>query len=902
MLLEVGSTVGAYEITSRLGEGGMGVVFRARDSKLGRDVAIKALPEAFAADQDRLQRFLREAQALAALNHSNIAQIYGLEDSTQPPCIVMELVHGETLADRLQRGPIPLSEALPMAKQIVEALEAAHEKGIVHRDLKPGNVMVLPDGGIKVLDFGLAKVHEGQNAGLSNSPTMMSASMPGSILGTAAYMAPEQAKGLNADSRSDLFSFGCILFEMLTGRRAFDGDTASEIMASVIKTEPDLGLLPANVNRAIRKLLQRCLEKNPKNRWHAAADIRLELQASMTGSLEEVTATPARPSHNRIALVVLAMAVSAALGAIAVWRSRPVSTPLPVVRLSVIVPEDQLLNLTNRPFALSPDGTQMVYFVKGQLHRRLISELEAKPIAGTEDSIASAPPVFSPDGASIAYVSWSTRTLKKISINGGNPVTLAPIDRLGIGGMEWTEDGILFGQGYSEILKISENGGQPKTLVKTQGSERIGMPHMLPGGKALLFSIADPGKRRALIAVQNLDSSQRKVLMDLEALNIGSNFVDARYLPTGHIVYVHGGTLFATTFDLGKLQMGPNPVPLVQGVRTSGGLEPLMSISRTGSLLYMPGPTVASGLFSLAFADRDGIPAVLKLQPGSYQTPRISPDGKRIAFAIDDGKEASIWLFDVTRGGSPSRLTFGGKDRFPVWSPKGDRIAFQSDRDGNLGIFSQRLDGSGQAERLTTPEKGAEHVPESWGPIGDTLLFRVMRADAGSDVALWALSVADRKMSAFGGVQSLNPTNAAFSPDGRWVAYHVYEVAKNIDEIYVQPFPATGAKYQLPVPRDNHHPVWSRDGKELIYVPGPGEFAAIDVTTTPTFAFGNPKSIKQALPNYPPGVPRQYDVAPDGRLLGRVNADQSTAGGTLTSQIHVVLNWFTELRERVPVK
>ena len=498
MLLEVGSKIGAYEITSRLGEGGMGVVFRARDSKLGRDVAIKALPEAFATDQDRLQRFLREAQALAALNHSNIAQIYGLEDSTQPPCIVMELVQGETLADRLQRGPIPVSEALPMAKQIVEALEAAHEKGIVHRDLKPGNVMVLPDGGIKVLDFGLAKVHEDQSAGLSNSPTMMSASMPGSILGTAAYMAPEQAKGLNADSRSDLFSFGCILFEMLTGRRAFDGDTASEIMAAVIKTEPDLGLLPTNVNRAIRKLLQRCLEKNPKNRWHAAADIRLELQASMTGSLEESPATPARPPHPawpRVALLVLAMAVSAALGAIAVWRSRPVSTPLPVVRLSVIVPEDQLLNLTNRPFALSPDGTQMVYFVKGQLYRRLISELEAKPIAGTEDSIASAPPVFSPDGASIAYVSFSTRTLRKISINGGNPVTLAPIDRLGIGGMEWTADGILFSQGYSEILKVSENGGEPKSLVKTQGSERIGMPHMLPGGKALLFSIADPRKR-----------------------------------------------------------------------------------------------------------------------------------------------------------------------------------------------------------------------------------------------------------------------------------------------------------------------------------------------------------------------------------------------------------------------
>ena len=899
MLLEIGSRVGAYEITSRLGEGGMGVVFRARDTKLGRDVAIKVLPEAFATDQDRLQRFLREAHALAALNHSSIAQIYGLEDSTRPPCIVMELIQGETLADRLQRGPIPLNEALPMAKQIVEALEAAHERGIVHRDLKPGNVMVLPDGGIKVLDFGLAKVHEGHvaGAGLSNSPTMMSASMPGTIFGTAAYMAPEQAKGLNADTRSDLFSFGCILFEMLTGHRAFKGDTTSEILASVIKTEPDLGQLPAIVNRAVRKLLQRCLEKNPKNRWHAAADIRLELQ-SLSGSHEESPPTPAGPSRNRVALVVLAMAVSAALGAIAVWKSRPVS-PLPVVRLSVVLPENQFLNQTNRPFALSPDGTQMVYAVNGQLYRRLFSEPEGKPIAGTEDSIASTSPVFSPDGGSIAYYSVSTRTLRKISINGGVPVALSPVDRLGIGGMEWTEDGILFSQGYSEILRVSENGGEQKSLVKAQGAERIGMPHMLPGGKALLFSISEPG---AKIAVQNLDTTQRKILKDLDVLGSGATFADARYLPTGHIVYVHGGTLFAATFDLGQLQMGPNPVPLLQGVRISGGREPLISISRTGSLLYMPGPTVASGLFSLAFADRDGILAGLKLQPGSYQTPRISPDGKRIAYAKDDGKEASIWLFDVTRGGSPSRLTFGGKDRFPVWSPKGDRIAFQSDRDGNLGIFSQRLDGSGQAEPLTSPKKGTEHVPESWGPIGDTLLFRVMQADAGSHVTLWAMSVPDRKLSAFGDVQSLNPTNAVFSPDGHWVAYHVSEAAKNIDEIYVQPFPATGKKYQLPIPRDNHHPVWSHDGKELFYIPGPGEFAAIDVRTTPTFEFDNPKSIKQVLQTYPPGFPRHYDVAPDGRLLGRVNADQSTTGNPLTSQMHVVLNWFTELQERVPVK
>jgi serine/threonine protein kinase len=891
--LSVGEKCGPYLILEKIGAGGMGEVYRARDERLGRDVALKISTEQFN------ERFEREAKLIAALNHPNIAQIYGLEVSTQPPCIVMELLQGETLGARLQHGAIPLGEALPMAKQMLEALEAAHEKGIVHRDLKPGNVMVLPDGTIKVLDFGLAKVHEGPvaSAGISNSPTMLSASIPGSILGTAGYMAPEQAKGMNADARSDLFAFGCIFYEMLTGRRTFEGDSVSEILASVIKTEPDLTHLPADTSTALRRLLQRCLEKNPKNRWHAAADIRLELQSAATR--DELQSAPRRTSPARLVGTVLAIAVAAGAGALAVWIMRPAAPPPDVIRLSMVLPENQLLTLVSRPIAISPDGTRIVYFAKGQMYIRSISEFEGKPIPGTEDPIAASAQAFSPDGNSIAYWSVSTNSLKKISVSGGAPVTLASVDRVGVAGVEWTGDGILFSPGYKQIVKIPADGGEQKILVKAEGSERIGLPHELPNGKGILFSAFDANKGRIQIALQTPDSSTRKVLMDMD--NIAPAFPDARYLSTGHIVYVKSGTLYAAPFDLDKLQIG-NPTPVLPGIRISSGLEPLLSISRTGSLLYMPGSAVATNLFTLSLADRDGVLQALKLQPGPYQNARVSPDGKRVAFEVNEGTESNVWLYELSGTRPSSRFSFGGKDRFPVWSPKGDRIAFQSAREGDLAIFSQPVAGTGKAERLTTPDKGTAHVPETWGPIGDTLLFRTGPASADSNVTLWALSLQDRKTFSFGGVQSVNPTNAAFSPDGRWVAYQTYQPAKNIDEVFVQPFPATGATYQLPVPRDNHHPAWSRGGTELFYIPGPGAFASVGVTTAPSFAFGNPSSIKQVLQNYAPGSHRQYDIAPDGRLLGQIPADQTSSQSPVEAQIHVVVNWFTELQQRSPLK
>jgi dipeptidyl aminopeptidase/acylaminoacyl peptidase len=373
--------------------------------------------------------------------------------------------------------------------------------------------------------------------------------------------------------------------------------------------------------------------------------------------------------------------------------------------------------------------------------------------------------------------------------------------------------------------------------------------------------------------------------------------VDVRYAATGHLLYGQAGTLFAVPFDQAKLEIVGSPVPVVSGVRRSTSDDFMFSISDMGTLAYIPGPVTTSTQFDLAIADRQNIVRRLRLPPRSYQTPRISPDGKRVAFWIDDGTEANVWVYDLTRPNAAIRLTFGGKNRFPVWSSDGQWIAFQSDREGDLAVFRQRADGSGVAERLTKPDKGIAHAPESWSPKDDVFLFRAVQ---GNSFSLWVFSMREKMASAFGGVQSENPTNAAFSPDGSWVAYHLREPGKNRHEVYIQPYPATGARYQLPVSRDNHHPVWSRNGKELFYVPGPGEMAAVSVTTSPVFAFGNPTPVRQSVENYAPGLPRPFDLTADGNLIGLVPAEQSETGIPANPQIYVVLNWFEELKQRAP--
>jgi predicted Ser/Thr protein kinase len=907
MTLGIGSTLGVYEIVSPLGSGGMGEVYRARDRKLGREVAIKVLPEAVERDPDRVARFEREARVLALLNHPHIAALYGMELAGDRHFLIMELVEGETLADRLRRGPIPVEDALRIAVQIADALEAAHEKGIIHRDLKPANIKISPDDKVKVLDFGLAKAMEPEarpGADATHSPTLsLMATQAGMILGTAAYMSPEQAKGLPADHRSDVFSFGNVLYEMLTGRQSFQGDTAPDILASVLVREPELSALPANLNPRLTDLLKRCLDKNPKRRWQAVGDLRAELQSiaanpwSVSASL--VGAAPPRPTWRRALPAVISAIVAGVLASAAAVYLRP-SQPPAVTRFLFALGEGQAISLaaTTQAVTISPDGTQIAYAANPRLYFRSMGELEARPAAGADTGRFVTGVAFSPDSRSVAFWASADNTLKRVAVSGGAAVTICRTDQPF--GMSWGEDGILFGQ-REGIMRVSADGGSPEVLVSVKEGEQAYGPQMLPDGDTVLFTLATgiaPERwDEAQIVAQSLRSGERKILV-----NGGS---DGRYLPTGHLVYAIRGVVFAVPMDLRRLEVTSGPVPIIEGVRRAGDNTTAVtqfSVSGNGSLVYLPGPLLTTpGLSDLALIDRKGGVETLKLAPAPYQHPRLSPSGTQIAVATDDGKQADIWIYDVGRTTSMRRLTFGGRNRFPTWSSDGERVAFQSDREGDLGIFWQRADGSGVAERLTKPDPDTSHAPESWSPVGDRFLFA---ATNGSNVSLWAFSLQDRKATPFGAVQAPNRTNAAFSPDGRWVAYNITD--GEVTGVYIQPFPATGAKY-LVSKGNTAHPLWSRDGRELHSQPQGGLWAVQTVTTQPSFAFSAPVMVSRggAL-GLGPAFQRNYDVMPDGRMLGVINSAQPPSPGPaaqqIQQQIQVVLNWFEELKARVPTQ
>ncbi len=898
----IGTKLAHYEITSHLGSGGMGDVYQATDSKLRRSVAVKFLPEAFARDADRVTRFEREARVLASLNHPNIAAIYGLEDADGKKFLVMELVAGETLAERIQRGPIPVEEALGIAKQIAEALEAAHEKGIIHRDLKPANVKMTPDRKVKVLDFGLAKAYQqdAANANLSNSPTMVSiaATQQGVILGTAAYMSPEQAKGFEADARSDVFSFGCVLYEMLAGRQAFAGDTAADVLAAVLARDPDLAALPANLNPRITDMLRRCIEKNPKRRWHAVADIRVEIEAILADPrgllIQAQTATLQRPLWKRAIPVALAFIIGTALGATVLWTITQ-SPSTAVTRFPFTVPEgQQFTNVGRQLLSIAPDGSQFVYVANQRLFVKPMRELSSIFIQGTAIPEGVLNPVFSPDSRSLIFWSAADQTIKRIAVSGGAPVTVGRVATPF--GMAWGPDNwILVGQGNQGIVRVSANGGRPETIVSLKQNELAHGPQILPGGNAVLFTLAKAaagGADRwdtAQIVAQSLKSGERKVLIE------GGS--DARYLPTGYLIYVLSGTLLAVPFDVKRLAVTGAPVPIVEGIRSAGGNTGTsqFSVSDNGSLIYVPGPAgTPTNQLHIALVDRNGKVEPLKTPPGPYAYPRISPDGKQVAFESDDGKQASIWIYELSGATSMRRLTFGGNNRFPLWSADGQRIVFQSDLEGDLGIFWQRADGLGAAERLTKAEQGESHVPESWPAKGDRFSFSVVK---GSTVSLSTFSLKDKKVVPVEGIQSSALINSVFSPDGRWLAY--YTSTRGGDGIFVQPFPPTGAKIQI---GDGVGPVWSRDGKYLYWHPrGSGQFAAATITTQPVFAFENPARTPMGGLRLPATGHTTYDVMPDGKQFIGLTAAQETQSATTTPQIQIVINWFQDLKQRVAV-
>jgi serine/threonine protein kinase/Tol biopolymer transport system component len=894
----IGKTLGHYQISSQLGKGGMGEVYQAKDHKLGRDVAIKVLPEEFARDADRVARFQREAKLLASLNHPNIAAIHGLEESAGTNFLVLELVEGETLADRIKRGPIPVEESLKLALQIAEALEAAHEKGVVHRDLKPANIKVTPDGKVKVLDFGLAKAFAGEQAemNLSNSPTLSNAAtQQGVILGTAAYMSPEQARGESVDKKADIWAFGCVLFEMLTGREMFEGRTVSDILASVIKSEPEWKRLPANLHPRIRLLLERCLEKELKNRYSGIGDARVDIQKVLTDPMgvlaQPITAAVPR-SQIRTMLPWLAAILGIIIVGVAVWHLRK-PEPRQVMRFEYELPEGQQFStLTSHILDVSPDGKRFVYSTPKGLYLRSVNELTGKFISGTEGP--GVWPFFSADGQWIGYLSQGDKKLKKISINGGAPVVLCDVASLAVA--KWNTDNTIIFCPYpsSTIMRVSADGGTPETLIKAKSGVFVS-PQILPDNKSVLFTDVLTGK----IMVQSLKSGERKELFPGDT---------ARYLPTGHIIYVVENNLFAVPFNPDKLEVEGGQVPVVGGVFKM--LPPLYAVSDSGTLVYVPQTmsaspdSVASSGRTLVWVDRKGREEPIGAPLNEYRFPNISPDGTRAALTITSQQGDDIWVWDIIRK-TLTRLTFEGKSNMPpLWTPDGKRIAFWSnDRANNgYGVYWKAADGTGQDEPLNS-KLDRTFSPFSWSKDGKILVGQESPDNQTFDIAIMSMEGDHERKPLL--QQEYLELQPKISPDGRWIAYASTESGKH--EVYVRSFPDVNrGRWQIST-SGGDSPLWSPDGRELFYMNG-DTVVAVSVTTDPTFnVVGTPGVLfrgayVRALPG-PDGTP--WGIHPNGKRFLMMKPPASAGAAPVAAgphKINVVLNFLEELKQRVPKK
>jgi serine/threonine-protein kinase len=911
--LSTGDRLGVYEIGSPLGAGGMGEVYRAKDTKLGRNVALKILPFSFTNDPERVARFRREAQVLASLNHAHIAQIYGLEEANGTQFLVLELVEGESLDKRIAGGPIPIEEALGIAKQIAEALEAAHEKGIIHRDLKPANIALTPDGAVKVLDFGLAKAVEttSGSANAMNSPTITSPLMTsvGVILGTAAYMSPEQARGKAADKRADIWAFGCVLYEMLTGRRAFSSDEVSDTLAFIITKDVDWAELPETTSPGVRRVLRRCLEKDLKRRLRDIADARLELDdppdaSSSTGDDSRTTLAFQRSSRRwRAVALGSAVVLLSLITTIWVLMRRPQSEHRAVQRFPIAVPESA--PYVGGELALSPDGNVLVYVGvesgKSQLYQRRLDRLDAQPIRGTDNA---ANPFFSPDGEWVGFFTGGSPDaflLRKVSLRGGPPLTLAETS-LPMGGTWSADNAIIFtrtvGFGWG-LFKTPAGGGTPTTLLAPDMSKqefRYGFPEMLPGGKALLFSVAvRNGFDTAHIAVMSLETGAYHTVVE--------QGYHARYA-SGYLIYMLSDTLMAVPFDTTRLRATGPPVSIVQGVRgriATGDAG--FAASSTGFLVYAPGTTALTSGRRLVWVDRSGREEPIGAPARSYQYPRLSPDGSRVALDIRD-EENDIWIWNLARQ-NLTRVTFNpGTDGFPVWAPDGERLFFTSVGFDNIArLFTQAADGSGRAERLL--QSPNSQAPMGISPDGKYLLIRDVNSKTAADIAM--LSLADRHLTTL--VQTpFEEQNPDVSPDGRWMAYESNE--SGTTQIYVRPFPDVDqGRWQVST-TGGTQPVWSRSGRELFYVTGGrlqrGHGGTLRMMVVPTqtgtaFSSGNPK-VLFAGPYAPTGaVGRTYDVSADGQRFLMIKAPVDTPASSDPPFV-AVLNWTEDLKARVPVK
>ena len=902
----IGQRIAHYRVQEKIGAGGMGEVYRALDTRLCRDVALKVLPEAFARDAERMARFEREAKVLASLNHPNIASIYGLEESNGARALVMELVEGPTFAERISQGRISLEEVLTFAKQIADGLEYAHERGIIHRDLKPSNVKLTPDSQVKLLDFGLAKALEGETTEpeLQDSPTLSAAATrTGVLLGTAAYMSPEQARGKRVDRRADIWAFGCMLYEMLAGRAAFTGETTSDILASVIRAEPDWSSLPGSVPPRIHELLRRCLQKDAKQRLRDIGDARIIIEEVLSGSVASDT-VPAGGltrglQHRGMGWAwLVAGLLLGAVGAVVIasyLRPSPGEGPVSRFAFGFPAPDNQPVASEGFPLrdfpavAISRDGTKIAYVgARGhttQIFLRRVDHLEPQPLP---DSANATSPFFSPDGQWVGF--FADGKLKKASVQGGEATTLcdAPINRNATWGPDST---ITFAPTlFGGLMRVSAGGGSPEILTApdvSKGELTYRWPEILPGGKAVLFVIAnaqDIGSfSESKIVAMRLDTREKKILPILGTY--------PRYSPSGHLLFERDGRVFAVAFDPHRLEVTGQPVPVLDGVKTSpnsGAAD--FAVSDTGSLVYLPeNAYIHDG--QIVWVDRKKQVKELSAPARHYGSPHISPDGERIAVAIPTGSSGSdVWVYEIPHG-TLTRLTFDEHSSAPIWSPDGKRIAFATTRPTGPAILVKPADGSGAEETLVAGES-LILVPTSWSSDGKFLAYWAVGSATGRDIWIAPLT-GERKPQPF--LQTkFNEMQARFSPDSRWIAYQSEESGRY--EVYVQPFPGPGGKWQIST-NGGTTPVWAENGRELFYMSS-GNFMSVSVTAQPTFSASTPRIVA----DYPPFLMGRlsngvYDVSADGQrfLFVRANVENGPP-----DEVRVVLNWTEELKHLAP--
>ena len=883
MSVNAGTRFGPYEILSASGAGGMGEVYRARDTRLDRTVAIKILPVHLADRADLRERFDREARTIAGLNHPHICTLYDVGHQDGTDYLVMEYLEGETLAQRLSKGLLPLDQVLRYAIEIADALDKAHRKGITHRDLKPGNIM-LTKSGAKLLDFGLAKLRQdvAPVTPLSQLPTMNDAiTAEGTMLGTLQYMAPEQVEGKEVDARTDIFAFGVVVYEMATGKKAFEGKSHASLMAKILETDPPpMASLTPMTPPALDHVVKRCLAKDPDERWQSAKDICEQLRwISDSGMQAGITAASApeqkSKKHLLWAAAAGAIAVAVIAGAAFYLRHTPPPVEKQVIRFAVGPPAKGSFSggLRTSP-TVSPDGTKILFAAdvgssRSQLWIRTLDSAMAQALPGTENASY---PFWSPDSRFVAFSSGSK--LRKIAISGGPVETLAEVQPTP---GTWSRDGIiLFTANDGRLVRVSDSGGNV-TPVTTFDASRFETDHLwaqfLPDGKHFLYFAQSPRAGNNAIYLSSLDSKDRKLL-----LNVASNPV---YVSPGYLLFHRQGTLMAQPFDADKLQLTGEPVPMVEGVEFNlFGSAAAFSASDNGVLVYRGGGGAVP--LNLVWVNRNGAEQALGAPPHNYTFPRISPDGKRVAAGIEEG-EGQIWVYDFARD-AVSRLTFEGSNNVdPIWTPDSKRIAFKGN--GNR-LFWQSADGGGGAEELTAAKLGGNSIPSSWSPDGQELAF----IDGGGIRNIYILPLKDRNPHVFAESQTYESA-PTFSPDGRWLAYASVESGRN--EIYVRPFPGPGGKWQISTDGGTE-PMWNPKGHELFYRDGQ-KMMGVDYTVQPAFSAGKPRMLFQGPYIPTPRSAADYDVSPDGQRFLMLKGAEQVPG-----EINVVFNWTAELKQKAP--